>query len=325
MSIAHPTHCDVARPILPSPIRKAIDTFNSRSARLAGGLKRGLAVAACVLPALAMAGATARADVLVLVQGYLGSAHSFRASGVADALSRRGWRDGGHLLIAADGRFHAASPPRFAGMPPQEAHANSFYTVELPTEAPVAYQARVLADALLDAGARHKGAPLHVVGHSAGGVVARFTAVVDRRVSIATLVTIASPHLGTAAAEVGSMVGQSPLGWIAPFFGASTVNRSQGLYQDLWRERPGTALGWLNRQQHPSLRYVSVIRATDPGQPLAGDSVVAGISQDMNAVPALVGRSERIVTTGEHGLLPADGLLIADILGAARTAAMARP
>ncbi|MGD9785162.1 MAG: esterase/lipase family protein [Hyphomicrobiaceae bacterium] len=279
--------------------------------------RTAIASAIAALPLAVAAQATAHADTLVLVQGYLGSANSYRATGIAQTLVARGFQDAGHLALAPDGRFRA--------QPITAAGKQRFYTVELPTEAPVALQARVLGDALVEVASRHSGEPLHVVGHSAGGVVARFAAVTDQRVKPATLLTIASPHLGTATAEVGSMIGNSPLSWVAPFFGASTINRSQALYQDLWRERPGTALGWLNRQPHPDMRYISVLR-TNGGAPLAGDSVVDGVSQDMNAVPALARRSEVYVTAGGHGLNPGDGILIADLIGrAAQQTAAATP
>lgn len=266
-----------------------------------------LALGALALSSTLLASAAPlRADTLVLVQGYLGSAGSWRASGIVPVLHQRGWSDAGHLLATPDGRVHEP-----VGVP---SAANRLYTIDLPTEAPVPVQAAVLAQNLLHVAARHPDEKLIVAAHSAGGVVARFAAVVDRRVRIDTLVTIASPHLGTATAEVGSMIGNSPLSWIAPFFGADTVNRSQVLYRDLWRERPDTLLGWLNRQPHPSARYVSVIRATDLRGPLAGDSVVSGWSQDMNAAPALAGRSERVISPGDHGLRTDDALLIADLL-----------
>lgn len=259
---------------------------------------------------LASAATTASADTLVLVQGYLGSAGSWRASGIAPMLHARGWQDAGHLLIAPDGRVQpvVAAP----------ASRDRLYTLDLPTEAPIPVQAAFLAQNLMHVAARHPEEKLIVAAHSAGGVVARFAAVADPRVRIDTLVTIASPHLGTATAELGSFIGNSPLAWFAPFFGAGTINRSQVLYRDLWRERPDTLLGWLNRQPHPKARYVSVIRSVDPRGPLAGDSVVAGWSQDMNAAPALTGRSERFVSPGDHGLRTSDGLLIADILAAGR-------
>lgn len=267
-----------------------------------------LALAAAA--ALASLATAARADTLVLVQGYLGSAGSWRASGIVPLLHARGWADAGHLVLAPDGRVLEPSPAPNT--------RDRLYTLDLPTEAPIPAQAAWLSHQLQHVAARHPGEKIAVAAHSAGGVVARFAAVVDKRVKIDTLVTIASPHLGTAAAEVGSMIGNSPLSWIAPFFGANTINRSQVLYRDLWRERPDTLLGWLNRQPHPNLRYVAVMRSNDPRGPLAGDNVVAGWSQDMNAVPALVGRAERIVSPGDHGLKTSDGVLIADVLAAGR-------
>lgn len=118
----------------------------------------------------------------------------------------------------------------------------------------------------------------------------------------------------TSTAEVGSAIANSPLSWVAPFVGLNTVNRSRVLYRDLWRDGPYTMLGWLNRQPHPTARYVSIIRTEDIRAPYAGDSVVRGWSQDMNVVPALAGRAERFVSPGGHGLRTNDGLLIADIL-----------
>lgn len=265
---------------------------------------------AILLGAALIAGsaATASADTLVLVQGYLGNAGSWRYSGIVPVLHARGWTDAGHLYFGPDGRPHSTLQ--------KVATQNRLYTIDLPTEAPIPVQANFLAANIAYVAAEHPGERTIVVAHSAGGVVARYAAVVDRRIKIDTLVTIASPHLGTALAETGSAIAESPLGWVAPFFGASTLNRSQVLYRDLWRERPNSLLGWLNRQPHPVARYVSVVRAVDPRGPLAGDSIVSGWSQDMNAVPALAGKSERIVSPGDHGLRTNDALLIADILAA---------
>lgn len=261
------------------------------------------------LTLLAGSAFAAAADTLVLVQGYLGSAGSWRLSGIVPTLHARGWQDAGHLFYGPDGRPRASLPKRDS--------ANRLYTIDLPTEAPIPVQAAFLSSNLAFVAAQHPREPIVVVAHSAGGVVARYAAVADRRVKIDTLVTIATPHLGTAAAEVGSAIAESPLGWVAPFFGASTINRSQVLYRDLWRERPYSLLGWLNRQPHPQARYVSVVRSLDPA---SGDSIAPAWSQDMNAVPALAGRAERFVSPGDHGLRPDDGLLIADVLAATRRA-----
>lgn len=279
-------------------------------ALLVGKTRAAAYAAAAAAVAIALPCA-ATADTLVLVQGYLGSAGSWRVSGIVPILHQRGWADAGHIFVAPDGRLNSTLPPPNS--------VNRLYTFDLPTEAPVALQAQVLSANIAEVARRHPGEKIAVAAHSAGGVVARFEMVTNPKTRIDTLVTIASPHLGTSAAEVGSMIGNSPLSWVAPFFGASTVNRSQVLYRDLWREGPHTMLGWLNRQPHPKARYVAVIRTADVRAPYAGDSVVAGWSQDMNVVPALTGRAERFVSPGDHGLRTDDGLLIADLLSARPT------
>jgi hypothetical protein len=109
------------------------------------------------------------------------------------------------------------------------------------------------------------------------------------------------------------MAGYSPLGWVAPLLGGGTLNRSQGLYYDLVRERPGSLLFWLNHQEHPASRYISIVREDD-GLLNFGDLVVPAWSQDMNQVAALRGRARRIVTQGGHGLTRQDGELLLQIL-----------
>jgi hypothetical protein len=88
--------------------------------------------------------------------------------------------------------------------------------------------------------------------------------------------------------------------------GLDTINRSQGLYQDLGRPEPWSLLGWLNVQPHPQADYISIVRP--------GDSVVAPRSQDMNFVPALAGRSRVLPSVGGHELNPADGVLVSQLL-----------
>ena len=276
-----------------------------RSSLVAKRSVRELAIAVAAFGSVA-ATSSAQADTLVLVQGYLGSAGSWRVSGIVPLLHQRGWADAGHLYAGPAGQIVSTLPTSQSG--------NRLYTLDLPTEAPVALQAQVLSANIAEVARRHPGEKIAVAAHSAGGVVGRFEMVTNPNSQTDTLVTIASPHLGTSTAEVGSMIGNSPLSWVAPFFGADTINRSQVLYRDLWRDGPYTMLGWLNRQPHPKARYVSVIRTTDVMAPYAGDSVVAGWSQDMNVVPALAGRAERFVSPGEHGLRTDDGLLIADLL-----------
>jgi triacylglycerol lipase len=237
------------------------------------------------------------AETVLLVPGYLDRGGEWRASGVAAALAGAGWQDGGHLLPAPGG---AVAPG------PAPTAPRRFYTLALPTDAPLLLQARELARYVDLVRQRHPDESLVLVGHSAGGVVARLYAVENPQTRLAAVVTVASPHLGTELAEAGLMVGQSPLGWITPLIGAGAINSSQGLYYYLLPEQPGSLLFWLNRQPHPVARYVAIVRGND--------GVVPPLSQDLNNVMALRGRAETLAIPGNHALHPADGPLLATVL-----------
>jgi len=249
----------------------------------------------------------ALADSVLLVQGYHGSAYSWRGSGITIGLQRAGWADGGHLTMGPGGVIGPRWNRRTRG-------ARRFYTLDLPTEAPLIVQSDIIAAYVRMARRRHKGERVILVGHSAGGVAARLAMVRYPGLNVYGLVTIASPHLGAALADLGSAVANSPLSWFAPFFGANAINRSRALYHDLGRERPNNILGWLNRTPHPQAHYVSVVLTK--GAPGRGDDVVVGWRQDMNMVPALRGRARTFYSLGNHGLRPSDGLLLARILAA---------
>ncbi|MCW8917818.1 MAG: alpha/beta fold hydrolase [Gammaproteobacteria bacterium] len=246
----------------------------------------------------------AAAEVLVLIQGYLGEDDPWRRSGISTVIQRAGWQDGGHLLEGSDG-VRRNGPERRA--------AKSFYTLALPTEAPLLLQVRHLERYMAYLLARHEGESVYLIGHSAGGVLARLYMVQHPTVRISALITIATPHLGTGTAEAGLMASQSPFGWVAPLMGAGSINRSRGLYHDLSREQPGTLLFWLNRQPHPASRYVAVIH-TGGGLFGLGDLVVPEWSQDMNNVDALRGAVVSVPVSGEHTLNATDGSLVLDLL-----------
>ncbi len=247
----------------------------------------------------------AAADVLVLIHGYLGDSDTWYESGVADVLERAGWHDGGKVGLTPSGK--AAFSAKALGRAPRR-----FYAVELPSEAPLRVQSRLLALELQAIHRRHPKERLILVGHSAGGVVARLTMVEHPDIPVHALITIASPHLGTSRAEMALTGTMSPLGFIAPFMGAGKLTLSQGLFADLIRERPGTLLYWLNRQRHPKALYISIVRKK--GGILSGDIIVPPYSQDMNNVPALKGKAETIVTEGGHGLRREDGEILIRLL-----------
>ena len=244
------------------------------------------------------------ADTMLLVPGYLGSAHSWRGSGITFGLQRLGWLDAGHMTT---GPLGVMGPRRVIG------GKQRFYTIDIPTEAPIAVQADLVARYAALAKRRHPGERVILVGHSAGGVAARLAMVRHPELGVYALVTIASPHLGSRLADLGSSVSNSPLSFFAPFFGAGTINRSRALYHDLGRERPNNILGWLNRTPHPKAKYISIIRTKD-GNPADGDDISLGWRQDMNMVPALRGRAKTYYTIGRHGLHPMDAGFIVGIL-----------
>ncbi|MDH5785181.1 MAG: alpha/beta hydrolase [Chromatiales bacterium] len=246
----------------------------------------------------------AAAEAMVLLQGYLAYDDPWRSSGASVAMVQAGWQDGGQLIDGPDG------VRRFG---PEGKAAKSFYTVALAVEAPLLVQAQQMERFMAYVRARHEGESLYLVGHSAGGVVARLYMVQHPKVRIRGLITFASPHLGTGTAEAGRMMGQSPLSWMAPMVGADTLNRSQGLYHDLMREQPGNLIFWLNRQPHPESKYVSVVRKGG-GLFGMGDIIVPEWSQDMNNVMPLRGKATSLPVGADHSLTPADGALLMEIL-----------
>ena len=252
----------------------------------------------------------ARADVLVLVHGYLSGAQSWDARGITAVLERHGWQRGG-VYVTDPAGIHLV--PALDGV-----GGRTFYTVDLPSEAPILIQAFQLRQILQAIDARHPGEPLTLAGHSAGGIVARAALVRGDIGNARALITIASPHLGTGRAEQALDATDIPFPFsiVTDFFGGETYDtamRSRSLFVDLVRPRPGSLLFWLNSQPHPDIKYVSVVR----GQPamLTGDYVVPGYSQDMNNIPALRGRSSLVkVNNTNHGLTVLDGSVILSVL-----------
>lgn len=254
--------------------------------------------------------ASVRADVLVLVHGYFSGAQSWEASGITALLERAGWQRGG-VYVTDPGGIHLVPGPGVNG-------SRTFYTVDLPSEAPILVQAFQLRQILQAINNRQPGEPLILAGHSAGGIVARVALVRGDIRNVRALITIASPHLGTGRAEQALDATDIPFPFsiVTDFFGGEiydTARRSRGLFVDLVRPRPGTLLYWLNSQPHPDIKYVSIVRGR--AATLTGDFVVPGYSQDMNNVPVLSGRSTLInINNTEHGLTPRDGNAIVSVL-----------
>jgi len=270
-------------------------------------MKKGLI--ALILLLAGAGGSVARADVLLLVHGYLGGAYSWDNSGITSVLQQRGWQRAG---------VYVADPAGVRLVPAAGMQASrKFYTADLDSEAPMRIQVMQLQSILKAIEQANPGEPLDIVGHSAGGVAARAALVLGSGRNVRTLITIASPHLGTVRAEqaLDATDIPFPFSMVTDFFGGETYHiarRSRSLYFDLVRPRPGTFLYWLNAQPHPDIRYISVVRAgTGAGW---GDYVVPAYSQDMNNVPVLHGKSSVVTIPAQHGLEPADGKVMLDML-----------
>ncbi|MBT3092068.1 MAG: alpha/beta fold hydrolase [Candidatus Thiodiazotropha endolucinida] len=245
-----------------------------------------------------------QADVAVLVHGYLGSAYSWQHSGVNAALTSHGWQPAG--IITPRGLLPA----------PVGSAENKFYTVELPSMGPVGLQADMLRNMLGLVTQQHPEEPIILVGHSAGGVIARMALVQGGVDTPKALITIASPHLGTVRAveALDETDDPFPISVIKEFFTGEiydVVRDSWAVLLDLVPERPGNLLFWLNRQPHPSIRYVSIVRTGPVG---LGDELVPAFSQDMNNIQALNGRSETRLFSVSHALQPLDGRVLVELL-----------
>jgi len=278
------------------------------------GLKRVSGIGHLALAGLLVLSAfSARADVAVLVHGYLGNAASWEYSGVNAALEGAGWPRAGVVVAGPAGPQIIPGPGRQA--------ANKSYSVELPSIAPVMLQADMLGAMLKRLSAKHPDESIVLVGHSAGGVVARAALVRGQAPGATRLITLASPHLGTIRAVQALDYTDDgwPMSWFKEFFSGGiydVLEDSWGLLLDLVPPAPGNFLYWLDGQPHPEIQYVSIVRTGPVG---LGDELVPVYSQDMNNVPALRGRSEVRVAPAGHLLNPADGLLLAQLLNGAGT------
>lgn len=246
---------------------------------------------------------------LVLIQGYLGSSSSWVDSGVTQQLKNYGWHYGGKFYYGSDG---ARVYQKTKHKSDSQRTVNTFYQVELPTEASIQNQAYFLTAYVTKLRSLFPHQAIVLAGHSAGGVVARYVMVRKPGLKISQLITIASPHLGTDSAEFGKMVGDSPLAMIAPMIGAGTLNRSQALYTDLLPESPHRFLYWLNRQPHPDAEYISIVR--DKYSPEGGDLIVPEKSQYLENVHDIKYRANSYIVQGSHSLTSADGLLLLDLI-----------
>lgn len=248
-----------------------------------------------------------QAKTVVFIHGYMAEGSIWQYSGVVERMRQNGWPFAGrygfnkNLQVIQDVK---------------KQKRNATVTVELPWEVSIADQAELL-NRYLQAIYRNRPEPIVLVGHSAGGVVARFGLVEYGARNVASLITIASPHLGTPMAELAMLASASPLGVIMQDLGDSTLLKSRKLFMDLIPARRGSFLGWLNQQPHPDINYYSIIRAAEPVDLKRydqADLVVPADHQDMNNIPSLKGKSVRVTSDGGHALVARDANRVLKLL-----------
>ncbi|MFZ1344911.1 esterase/lipase family protein [Thiothrix eikelboomii] len=258
--------------------------------------------AGLVVLIVSLLSASAKAATLVLIPGFQESGMAWRFQHVTSSLEASGWVDGGNLILTPQGvvnhRPLAKRPKKVV------------YTLELPNQRSITQQAAVL-DHYLRVLAAERKEPLSLVGHSAGGLVGRYWLVTAQSVPVDTLITIATPHLGTPWADFSEVAINTPLAELAASLGLDLAS-AQPLSKELREERPGNFLYWLNHQPHPAIRYVAIVRNSQ--RPDSMDLVVPPHSQAMTKVFALQGQTETVLSEGQHFINANDGYRIAAIL-----------
>lgn len=251
-----------------------------------------------LLPTIALA------DIAVLVHGYHSSGASWRGKGIVHLFTTRGWNDAGFYAPYSGNVAYPGRALKTTG--------NHLVTAELPSEAAIDIQANLLGSYLIDIHNRFPDQPVHLIAHSAGGIVARLTLVNNPNLPVIQLITIATPHLGSPIAEFADLAADSPISAIGELVGSNELNRAEQLYKQLRREKENQFLFWLNRQPHPHIPYVSIVRSS--GSLISGDRLVPPYSQNMAYVPAIGDKSSLILTSGKHGLKYSDGLVLLPLL-----------
>lgn len=262
-------------------------------------LSKAFLLSLLLIPAIALA------DIAVLVHGFHSSSNIWRKSRIINILATHGWRDAGYYL-PVQGNV------AFSGQGLNNQSPHQLVTAELPSDAPIEIQADLLGQYLKDIHQRFPDQMIHLIGYSAGGMVARLSLVHNSDLPVVQLITIASPHLGTPIAEFARLTKDTPFGFIAPIAGIKELDASKRLFKQLSREKENYFLFWLNRQPHPEILYTSIIRADD--SIMKGDIFVPSYSQNMAFVPAIGKRAEIIMTPGNHYLKPTDGYLLLNLL-----------
>jgi len=252
----------------------------------------------------------AQAEIAVLLHGVLGSSNSWEKRGAIDALQQMGWERAGRVEPGGPSGVLISRPTQ----PPRG--NRQLYLVDIPSLIPLEQQGKLLEETLTILSKHHPEEPIYLVGHSAGGVVARITAVRNQLPNLKALVTIATPHQGSPYANLAYDIATLPYPFrLLPKMVANkkykALRRARPMIKGLTVAKPGTFLHWLNQQPHPEIHYISIIRQQPASK--ADEALVPTWSQDMNRIAALAGRSMTIPTYAPHFINSADGYLLGQL------------
>lgn len=243
------------------------------------------------------------AKTLVLIHGYMEDGMVWRNQAVTVPLLQNHWLDGGTLTMRPDGI------QKYSLSKSIPLKRDVFYTVELPWTASIDQQAQFLSRYLAKIYAdRHQ--EISLVGHSNGGLVARYTLLSQLNIPINALISIATPHLGSPLAQLANLAHKTPLNELSQFAGSTLLDDSNRLFKQLRPEKPHNFLYWLNHQTHPNIPYLSIIRNNTTLLPHKFDYIVPPYSQNMNKVFALRNKSATFSINKNHSLSSIDGRLI---------------
>ena len=148
------------------------------------------------------------------------------------------------------------------------------------------------------------------MGHSNGGLVARYALVAYANLPVNALITIATPHLGSPIANLATLANKTPVNEFSQSIHYSAFDRSANLFKELRPAQPYSFLYWLNHQAHPAIAYFSIIRKNARLFPNKFDYIVPPYSQNMNKVFALQHKSATFLVNEGHSLNKIDGTLI---------------
>lgn len=251
-----------------------------------------------------------KADILLLVHGFQSDMLTWQRSGITPILEKHGYLKTDFFIAAPQGLVPIHTPEK-------QLPKNKIVSIHLNSELKLRFQADQITAVLRYLADLYPNEPVILVGHSLGGVSARLALVKNGKMQVTGLITIASPHLGTGLAGRGlNELNDNMFSRFAKrFFGGGkyqVLERSRSVLYDILPERPGNLLYSLNRQPHPKIAYLSVVRSFDNG--MLGDIVVPGFSQDMHYVQAINQQSQRILQGKQHHLTPEDAYSILNAL-----------